>query len=167
MYISLYPIPKSKSETTNTNVRAPIPFPINTIVHPIDEPLIHCTRKAQYYTSLSPRCCNIYGQQYPIQLFPQRHCVYITLKARPIIQPGILTKPVAKIKPSSPHACFIHAEFLHLMVNSHYIHLVKRLGATWAFPHAIANAIVHALITEEVAACLQHGILKVIATHAA
>jgi hypothetical protein len=53
------------------------------------------------------------------------------------------------------------------MMDSHHIHLVKRLGAARAFPHAIANAIVHALITKEVAACLQRSILKVIATHTA
>ena len=49
------------------------------------------------------------------------------------------------------------------VVHRHHVHLVKRTGAGWAFPHAVADTIVHAFVAEQVAAGLQSCILEVVA----
>lgn len=53
------------------------------------------------------------------------------------------------------------------MMYAHDVQFVKRLGAARAFPHAVADAVVDALVAKEVTASLERGILKVISTYAA
>lgn len=46
-------------------------------------------------------------------------------------------------------------------VSSHDVHLVERLCAVWTLPHAVGNAILNAVVAEQVAAGLQDGVFKV------
>ena len=49
----------------------------------------------------------------------------------------------------------------------HHIQLVKGLGASWAFAHAVADAIVNALVAKQMTAGLKSGILEIVAANSA
>lgn len=53
------------------------------------------------------------------------------------------------------------------MMNRHDIHFVKRARAGRTFAHSVADTIVDALVTKEMAAGLERCILKVIAANCA
>lgn len=52
-------------------------------------------------------------------------------------------------------------------MNGHNVHLVECAGTGRAFSHAVADAVVDALVTEEMATSLERRILKVVATNGA
>jgi hypothetical protein len=51
------------------------------------------------------------------------------------------------------------------MMDGHNIHLIERAGTRRTFAHAIADAIIDTLVTEQMAACLQGRILEVVAAN--
>jgi hypothetical protein len=50
-----------------------------------------------------------------------------------------------------------------LVMHGHDVHLVKRFGARRTFTHAIADAIIHTLVAEKMAAGLQGRVLEIVA----
>lgn len=52
---------------------------------------------------------------------------------------------------------------MRLMVNGHNVHLIKSTRASGTFAHAVRDAIVNTLATEQVTALLQGRVLEVIA----
>lgn len=52
-------------------------------------------------------------------------------------------------------------------MSRHNVHLIEGLRAIGTLPHAICNAVLHAVIAEEMAAGLQNRILEVLATYSA
>lgn len=61
----------------------------------------------------------------------------------------------------------IHFKNSFLKVNLHNIHLIKRSRTARAFPHTVADTIIHALITEEMAAGFECGVLEIGAAYRA
>lgn len=56
---------------------------------------------------------------------------------------------------------------LILKVNLHNIHLVKRSRTARALSHTVTDAIIHALVTEEVTASFEGRVFEVGAAHCA
>lgn len=52
-----------------------------------------------------------------------------------------------------------------LEVDGHDVHLIKRPGARGAFTHSVADAVVNALLAEQMAASLQRRTLEVVAAN--
>ena len=57
--------------------------------------------------------------------------------------------------------------FLNLQVRSHGIRAIKGLVAARAFPHAVCQSVVDTFVTENMAAGLQDGVLKICPTNRA
>lgn len=52
-------------------------------------------------------------------------------------------------------------------MDGHHIHLVEGSGATRAFAHAIADAVIDTLVAKQMATCFQCRVLEVVSAYRA
>jgi hypothetical protein len=54
-----------------------------------------------------------------------------------------------------------------LQMSSHCIALIESFATAWAFPHAVGDTVLHALVAKDMTARLQDGVLEVDSAHRA
>ena len=77
---------------------------------------------------------------------------------------GLAERPGRNHKPTNRNS---NAALRKSHVNGHNIHLIERLCAVGALPHAVGDTVIHAVVAEYMPAGLQSGILEVLSANGA